>query len=162
MTSSAYVAALRMLTTRRLTEAALFARLERKGYPEDEVGAAVTRCKAERFLDDRLFAQLHVESALERRNVGDRRIVAELVRKGVDPDAARAAVSSGQRPERERAQAALERMLRVEPGRGYASLARALERLGFHTPLIYEVLRRHAAQFGPLAELAEEASSAEE
>lgn len=141
-----------MLTMRRLTEAALFAKLERKGFSEEEVRAAVARCKTERYLDDRLFAQLHVESALERRNVGNRRIVAELVRKGVDPEAARAAASAGERSERDRAESAVERMLRVEPSRSYASLARALERLGFPTPLIYDVLRSHAAAFGPLSE----------
>lgn len=141
-----------MLAMRRLTEAALFAKLEHKGFPEDEVRAAVARCKEERYLDDRLFAQLHVESALERRNVGNRRIAAELVRKGIDPEAARAAACAGQRPERERAKSAVERMIRVDPKRSYASLARALERLGFPTPLIYDVLRDHAAAFGPLAE----------
>jgi len=153
--ATAYVTALRMLARRRLTEAALFAKLEQRGFEEDEARAAVERCKAERYLDDRLFAQLHVESAVERRNVGDRRLVAELVRKGVDPEAARTAVSQaargdGERSERDRAEAALARMLRVEAGRSDASLARALERLGFPTPLIYEVLRERAA--GLLAE----------
>ncbi|MDE2572230.1 MAG: RecX family transcriptional regulator, partial [bacterium] len=74
--AGAYVTALRMLARRRLTEAALFAKLEQKGFSEEDVRAAVERCKSERYLDDRLFAQLHVTGALERRNVGDRRVVA--------------------------------------------------------------------------------------
>lgn len=145
-----------MLAKRRLTEAALFAKLEQKGYPEDEIRAAVERCKRERYVDDRLFAQFYVESALERRNVGNRRIMAELVRKGIDPEAARDAVNGDGRSERRRAEDAMEKMLRLDPDRSYASVARAMERLGFPTPLIYDPLRRHAARFGPLAGMAME------
>ncbi|MDE2572891.1 MAG: RecX family transcriptional regulator, partial [bacterium] len=87
---------------------------------------------------------------------GDRRVVAELVRKGIDPEAARAAVrasrdAAGERDERERAVAALAQMLRVDPARSDATLARALERRGFPTFVIYDVLRARARRSGLLA-----------
>lgn len=149
----AYVTALRMLAHRRLTEAQLRQKLERKAFTDDEVREAVERCRRDGYVDDKLFANLYVEA--RQKAVGDVRLIGELVRKGVDREIAAVAVQSSSRDERARLSTALDKLLRTKPDVSYPSAARALERLGFPAPLIYRRLREHAAQFGPFAETLE-------
>ncbi len=140
-----------MLGRQRLTESQLWTRLIRRGYEPEEVRSAVARCKAEGYLDDALFARLFVEGRVKA--VGDARLVAELVRRGVDRETARANVAAADRGEGERLAAAAAKLFRTRPTLSYPSAARALERLGFPTPAIYRYLRRAArAQFDPSIE----------
>jgi regulatory protein len=148
------VTALRFLAQRRLTEAQLAAKLQRKGYDDDAVEAAVASCRRDGLLDDALYALLYVEG--RRAAVGDARLVAELVKRGIDRDAARERVDAAALPEPERVAAAYEKLRRTNPGVSYQSAARKLERLGFPASLIYRVLRERASvEFGDvLADLA--------
>jgi len=150
----AKLTALRMLAARRLTEAQLWAKLERKGFADAAISEAIAACKNAGFLDDALFAELYVHS--KRKPLGDARLVAELVGRGIDRDVAQRKVAASEIAQDERARSALEKLLRTKPSLSYPSAARALERSGFPAPLIYRVLRAHAATHGPLAALLEE------
>jgi regulatory protein len=131
-----------MLAQRRLTAAQLHERLLRKGFDDDAVAEAVASCTRDGLLDDRLFATLYVEG--RRGAVGDARLIAELVKRGIERDAARRSVAESSAPERERAIAAYDRLRRSAPTLSYQSAARKLERLGFPASLIYRVLRERA------------------
>jgi SOS response regulatory protein OraA/RecX len=131
-----------MLALRRLTEAQLWKKLGAKGYPDDEIAVAVASCKRDGYVDDALFASLYVEGA--RKAVGDARLVAELVKRGINRDAAKHSVAIAPRSQDERIALAYEKLARMKPNLSYPSAARALERLGFPTSLIYRTLREHA------------------
>lgn len=134
--------ALRLLAQRRLTETQLWARLVRRGYPEEDVRAAVDACKRDGFVDDELFARLFVEA--RKKATGDARLVAELVRRGIDRDAAVRTVTAAEWTESERLSRAAEKLFVTRATLSYPSAARALERLGFPAPAIYRELRSRA------------------
>ncbi|MBV9438736.1 MAG: RecX family transcriptional regulator [Candidatus Eremiobacteraeota bacterium] len=139
---SARAAALRLLARRRLTEAQLRSRLEREGFDDAAIGDAVTACRCDGWVDDALFATLYVEG--RRAAVGDARLVAELVKRGVDRSAARERVAAVPTTEAERVEIAYAKLRAAHPSLSYQSAARRLERLGFPAALIYRVLRARA------------------
>jgi SOS response regulatory protein OraA/RecX len=146
---SARLTALRILAARRLTESQLWQRLARRGYSDDEIRVAVASCIADGFVDDGLFAKLYIDG--RPKAVGDARLVAELVRKGIDRGSAQRAVAQAEREEPERLTAAIEKLFRTRPSLSFPSAARSLERLGFPTHAIYRELRDRAALEMPSA-----------
>src|ERR1700716_3138903 len=111
--ATARVTALRMLAQRRLTEAQLHDKLARKGFDDESVAAAVASCRRDGLLDDGLYATLYVET--KPAAVGDARLVAELVKRGIDRDAARERVAAAEQAEPERIGAAYDRIRRTNP-----------------------------------------------
>jgi SOS response regulatory protein OraA/RecX len=150
----ASVAALRLLAARRLTEAQLWERLLVRGYAHDDVRNAVAACKRDGYIDDGLFARLYVDG--RPKAVGDARLVADLVRRGIDRDAAALSVARAERSQDERLAAALEKVVRARPHAAYGAIARALERLGFPAAAIYRQLRAHAARTGETLDVGED------
>jgi regulatory protein len=128
-----------MLAQRRLSESQLWERLARRGYPDDEIRSAVESCKRDGFVDDALFARLFVDGRVKA--VGNARLVAELVRRGIDRDAAKASVASAERDQEQRLGSAIDKLFRTRSNLSYPSAARALERLGFPASAIYRQLR---------------------
>ena len=147
--ASARVTALRILAQRRLTEAQLWARLERKGFSDEDVRGAVQLCKRDGYLDDKLFAELFIEQ--KRKALGNARLAGELVKRGIDREVAALAVRRASIDEATRADEAIAKLFRTKSTLSYPSAARSLERLGFPASLIYRKLREHASTFGPLA-----------
>jgi SOS response regulatory protein OraA/RecX len=132
-----------MLAMRRLTEAQLWKHLAARGFADEAIADAIAGCKRDGYIDDMLFASLYVEGP--RKAVGDVRLVADLVKRGIDREAAQRAVSAAPRNQSERITLAYDKLRCTKRDQSYQSSARALERLGFPTSLIYRVLREHAA-----------------
>jgi regulatory protein len=135
-----------MLAQRRLTELQLRQRLERRGYDEEQIRTTVDACKRDGFVDDGLFARLFVDGRTKA--VGNARLVADLVRRGIDRDAAHASVATAEHDQDERLALAIEKLFRTRTGLSYPSAARALERLGFPSAAIYRQLRERVGTTG--------------
>jgi regulatory protein len=135
-----------MLAQRRLSESQLWERLARRGYPDDDIRSAVESCKRDGFVDDALFARLFVDGRVKA--VGNSRLVAELVRRGIDRDAAKASVATAERDQEQRLESAIDKLFRTRSNLSYPSAARALERLGFPASAIYRQLRERVRAGG--------------
>jgi regulatory protein len=142
--STAWVSALRMLAARRLTEAQLWKKLDQKGFSHEEVAAAVERAKQGRFLDDRLYASLYIDG--RGKIVGNRRLVADLVKRGIDRELACSMIEQSSQTEEERLAAAYEKLVRTKSSISMPTAARTLERKGFGAALIYQFLRSEMAR----------------
>lgn len=144
-------AALHALAQRRLTQAQLWKKLERKGFDDTTIRDVIARCLADGLLDDQLFARLFIESV--RKPVGNARLVGQLVSRGIDPQVASDSVGMHEVSEHDRCTAASLRAVKRNPNVSYACLARSLERCGFPASIIYRVLREHAREHGPMSSL---------
>ncbi len=157
MASKALSCALRALAQRRLSESQLWRCLERRGFSDEEIRSTVTVCKTDGYIDDRLFASLYVEQ--KRKAVGDVKLIAELIQRGIAREAAFEAIQRSRATQEERCDDALKRILRTKGSLNYPAAARTLERLGFPTSLIYRKLREHSQKHGPFASLTTESAN---
>jgi regulatory protein len=150
----AYLAALRMLARRDLSEAQIRERLARRGHAADAVDRAVAKLAAEGAVDDRRVAAAiaHTETAVKRH--GRRRVARQIEHAGISRATARAAVDEvfGGLDEEALVDAALDRRLRrgrlIEGPTEFARLYRYLIGQGFDPDRVVQTLdRRRSPSF---------------
>jgi regulatory protein len=91
-TNAAYIAGLKMLGRRELSEAQVRQRLARKAYPQDDIDDAVARLRAERAIDDARTADAIARTETGIRKRGKIRVRLQLERAGIAKDTARQAI----------------------------------------------------------------------
>lgn len=127
-----------LLARRDHFRAELARKLVQRGFPGDVVEGAVERLAELGYLDDATAARRWAEGAVARKGIGPRRVLAELTRRGVAEAEARAAVATAF-PEGEAAAARRAAARCRRPG-DRAAVARLLERKGFSSGVIIEIL----------------------
>lgn len=140
MAASCYERAVALLASRSHFRAELRAKLAARGYAEDEVAAALDRLAENGLLDDRRTAEAFLAERLARGPLGRARLRAELLKRGLDDEAATAVLDAAL-PEDDldaarEATAAWER----RGGADAAALARHLARRGFSRRAIVAAL----------------------
>ena len=113
----AYVAGLKMLGRRELSEAQVRTRLAKREYEPDDIEAAVSRLRRERALDDRRTALACARTEVRIKHRGRARVLRQVESLGIDRAVARAAVAEvfGELDENVLLEDALERRLRRGP-----------------------------------------------
>jgi regulatory protein len=136
-----FTKAAQLLAGRPHFRAELAAKLAKRGFPADEITAALDRLTEQSYLDDTKAAADFVAHRRERGGEGRLRLRAELVRRGAAAaaiDAALAGLDDEDDLEAARAAAARwDRGARKDP----AALARHLARKGFSSRAIVAVLK---------------------
>ena len=149
MPDSAYIAALKWLGGRELSERQVRQRLARRAFDDDEIDAAIARLKQDRSLDDERAARAmaHAETSLKKR--GRLRVKRRLEAAGIPPAVAHRAIQ--ETFETIDADAllagALQKRLRgrehITDEREFQRLYRFLIGQGFEPDRILALLRRH-------------------
>jgi regulatory protein len=143
----AYVAGLRLLARRELSEAQVRQRLARRGYQEDEVEAAVARLLEERALDDRRVASAIAHTETRVRGRGRLRVKRQIEAAGISGPLAQEAVDAvfAELDSDELLATALEKRLRGRPAiaddREFQRLYRFLITQGFDADRVVAALR---------------------
>lgn len=144
-----YVAALKMLARRDLSEAQVRQRLKREGYDDDAIDEAVARLREERAIDDARVAEViaRTETAVKRR--GRRRVRRQLEAAGIAEPTARRAVDElfGNVDEDALLEASLAKRLRggsrIVDEAEFRRLYRYLVAQGFDPDRVISALDRH-------------------
>lgn len=152
----ALIAAVKMLSAKRLTRMQLRRKLRERGFGDEAVAAALAECERRQYLDDRTYAQLYVDGVLQRKAVGRRRLQHELFERGVSGEVASDVLARLEGDEDQRLERALAKLEAARPQDRPAQLGRRLERLGFGAAAIARALRRRARERDFGAEVFEE------
>jgi regulatory protein len=149
MPDSAYIAALKMLSGRELSERQVRRRLARRGYDEDSIDAAIARLTRDRSLDDERAARAiaHAETSFKKR--GKLRVKQRLAAAGIAPAVAQRAIQDTfEAIDADALMAsALQKRLRgrerIADDREFQRLYRYLIGQGFEPERVLALLRRH-------------------
>lgn len=150
MKPTCYAQAVRLLATRAHFRAELRTKLAQRGYPNDEIAAALERLAGEGYLDDRKAAAEFVAGRLAKGALGRPRLRAELQARGAERaaiDEALAALPDDDLPAAREAAARFSRSGRSGPTAA-AALARHLARKGFSRRAIVALLRETGSADG--------------
>ena len=155
-TLGCYERAARLLAGRPHFRAELAAKLRQRGYPEEEIEAALDRLAGQGYLDDAKTAADFVAHRRERAGEGKLRLRAELQKRGAAADAVDQALSGlGEEDDLAAARDAAERWARggrAGKGDDLAALARHLSRKGFSQRAIVAILNETPKERHPLAD----------
>jgi regulatory protein len=148
--AAAEAAALRILAGAGQSAAGLQRRLRNKGFAASAVEVALERCRARGYIDDGALAA-SVAARLQRSGHGSVRVAAELRARGVEHDAAAAALEGIGEGDDDRALEVGRRLVQKEIRRGDEDgmrrrIAGALQRRGFSGGTIAGTLRRLSAE----------------
>lgn len=139
----AFEVAVRLLTLRPHSAVELRHKLRRRGCPEEEIAAALDRVRDLGYQSDSDFAESLVRARSGGRGRGA--VAAELARRGVARDTAAAALSElVPEVELETARRVAARMPGVDPAR----LGGRLQRRGFSSETVRQVVRERSAERG--------------
>ena len=100
---SCYDRALRLLAAAEHSTRGLERKLLARGYGEEDVAQTIARLTDENILNDSRFAELWIEFRQRRRDEGVRRLVAGLLRRGIERETAEKAAGAASRTEGYRA-----------------------------------------------------------
>jgi regulatory protein len=89
-----YVAALKMLARRELSEAQIRQRLSRKGHSGYAIDEAVVRLRQERAIDDTRVAEAIAHTEVSVRRHGRLRVLRQIEQAGIAPETARGVVNA--------------------------------------------------------------------
>ena len=89
---SAYLAALKLLARRELSEQQVRQKLARRGHDEDAIDEAIARLRAERAIDDARTAEAIARTETTLRRRGKRRVQMQIERAGIASTVAKRAV----------------------------------------------------------------------
>lgn len=148
----AYVAGLKLLARRELSEHQVRERLRRKEFPDDAADAAIARLKEERALDDSRFAHALARHEVLTRRHGRLRAQRQLEAAGVTPSLARAALDDAlaQVDPDALIESALVRRLRgdarIEDDAQFRRLYRFLIGQGFDSDRVLRTLKRRRSR----------------
>ena len=153
---AAWREALRLLGIRPLTVAELRQRLEARGHAPDAIDEVAERVERQGYVDDAELARNYIVSRALRLGHGPRRLIEDLVRRGVARDTARAAwacaVDRGDLDCEALLRRELERRLGPAPAeldpRNQRRVYNALLRAGFEASAVHRALvaRRGSGQ----------------
>jgi len=149
MADSAYIAALKMLGRRELSEHQLRQRLSRRGYDEASIDEAIARLLRDRSLDDERAARAMARAETSFKKRGKLRVKLQLAAAGIAPAVAQRAIQETFEALDADAllASALQKRLRgrdrIADDREFQRLYRYLIGQGFEPDRVLALLRRH-------------------
>ncbi|UJW36642.1 recombination regulator RecX [Saccharothrix sp. AJ9571] len=151
-----------LLAARPRTQEELRQALRRKGFDEDTSETILGKLDNAGLIDDAAFAEVWVRSRHNNQGLARHALVAELKRKGVDPEiAVQAAGEVDREAEEQKARELVRKRLRslgnVDEQTAIRRLLGTLARKGYSQGLAYTVIREELREFGAEATLLDNA-----